>query len=109
MKTLTPAPHACPHCASNEFRFQEHGAGVTVFRCDHCGRATVAAWAPAPLPGASPPATDAPASPTWFTRSAEGSFSYARWDASTESTAQGATRRATVRDADGGARRTATP
>jgi hypothetical protein len=106
MKTLAPAHHACPHCASNEFRFEEHGAGVTIFRCDHCGRATVAAWAPLPAP--TPPATEPPASLTWFTRSAEGSFSYARWDASTENGAQGATGRATVRDADGGARRTAT-
>jgi transposase-like protein len=29
---------SCPHCASRKLTFLEHGAGVSVFRCEDCAR-----------------------------------------------------------------------
>ena len=57
----------CPHCGSYSVTFLEHGSGVTVFRCEHCARATIQRWTPPP----PPPREDEPRKtfarlPAWF-------------------------------------------
>ncbi len=57
----------CPHCGSHSVTLLEHGSGVTVFRCEHCARATIQRWTPAapPLPEVEPNKAFARL-PAWF-------------------------------------------